>query len=167
LKGNPPNLDVVLNLSDGHVIGIESKYSEWLTAKSPAKKAFDPKYFPNGDGLWTQRGLSQSQRLAQAIDDGDKAFRYLDVPQLLKHSLGMARRLGEKFSLCYLYYGRPGNESERHENEITEFAALVGDELRFTAMSYQKLFERISSALGVEVEYSDYLRSRYFPGGGR
>jgi hypothetical protein len=57
LTGNPPNLDVALQLAGGSVIGIESKFSEWLTPKPASKEPFKPKYFPAATQLWAERGL--------------------------------------------------------------------------------------------------------------
>ena len=40
LDGNPPNIDVVFRLSDDHLIGLVSKFSEWLTPKSESSVPF-------------------------------------------------------------------------------------------------------------------------------
>ena len=40
MPGNPPNLDVMLDLPDGEVIGIESKFTEWLTLKPKSRIPF-------------------------------------------------------------------------------------------------------------------------------
>jgi hypothetical protein len=60
LDGNPPNVDVTLKLSDGHLIGIESKFSEWLTPKTESSVPFQPKYFPEDRRLWADAGLPES-----------------------------------------------------------------------------------------------------------
>ena len=79
LKGNPPNLDVVLELQDGRVIGIESKFSEWLTPKTKSHVPFKSKYFPDRSARWETLALSKAQRLAEAMYTGDESFRYLDA----------------------------------------------------------------------------------------
>ena len=162
LTGTPPNLDVALALSNGHVVGIESKFSEWLTPKSTAKAPFKDKYFPDGVGLWQSRGLAESQRLAREMYDGAKRFRHLNVPQLLKHALGLATKLGGDFSLYYIYFDWAGPESQVHRTEIDEFVKLVGEELRFKAFTYQELFASLTSASDVDQDYLSYLRTRYF-----
>jgi len=162
LPGNPPNLDLALELATDHVIGIESKYSEWLTPKPASKTPFKPKYFPDGVGVWTARGLPRCQELAVAIAEGSIAFRYLDAPQLLKHALGMATKLNKRFSLYYLYYDWPGAESDTHECELNQFSESVGSELRFKAISYQELFEAFKAGGGVDSVYLEYLGTRYF-----
>lgn len=161
LGGTPPNLDVVLEHSDGHIIAIESKFSEWLGPGS-VKKQFVASYFPEGEGLWQKRGLVDSQSLAEAIQYGQESFRHFDVTQLLKHALGLATQLGQGFSLHYLYFDWPGPESDVHNSEINRFKKAVGEELRFRAISYQELFSRVSKDGKTDQEYIAYMRTRYF-----
>jgi len=163
LKGNPPNLDVVLELVSGSVIAIESKFSEWLTPKPRGKEVFKPKYFPPDTELWKQNGLPESQALAAEIYNGIEVFKFLDAPQLLKHALGLATQLSNRFSLHYLYYDWPGPESEAHRAEIDKFNNRIGPELRFRALTYQELFRRLCDCDGCGPEYLSYLESRYFP----
>ncbi len=162
LGGIPPNLDVALELSSGHIIGIESKFSEWLAPKPKHKAPLKAKYFPGNTGLWEQKGLPESQKLAAAMDQGAEHFQHLDVPQLLKHSLGMATQCGNRFSLFYIYYDCPGPESDLHSDEISHFDSLVGKELRFKAMSYQNFFSALEQIELVDKDYLGYLRERYF-----
>ena len=162
LTGNPPNLDVVLVLSSGHVIGIESKFSEWLKPKARSRPPFKPKYFPEGIGLWRKRNLPRSQELAAAIDAGNEHFRYLDAPQLLKHALGLGTQLEGRFSLYYIYYDWPAEESRHHKHEVDHFVDLVGSELRFKATSYQTLFHSLDGLDSVDKDYLGYLWGRYF-----
>src|SRR5256885_12900805 len=97
LDGNPPNLDLAMVLANGTTVGVESKFTEWLHAKSQPREAFKPKHFPDGPGLWHARGLRHSQALAQAIKNREKLFRHFDAAQLLKHPLGLATQLDDKF----------------------------------------------------------------------
>ncbi|MEP7247187.1 MAG: hypothetical protein ABI885_26365, partial [Gammaproteobacteria bacterium] len=93
LDGIPPNLDVAIRFHSGAVIGIESKFTEWLAPKSPNKEHFRDKYFDVGEaagGLWTSAGLPKCQKLAEAVHAKATRFRYLDAAQLLKHALGLA-----------------------------------------------------------------------------
>jgi hypothetical protein len=48
LRGIPPNLDAAIKWADGTWLGIESKFTEWLTPKPPDKDSFKDKYFPDG-----------------------------------------------------------------------------------------------------------------------
>jgi hypothetical protein len=166
LDGNPPNLDLALVLSEGITVGIESKFTEWLHAKSPQRAAFKPKYFPKANGLWESRGLRQSQALAQAMSDGVKLYRYLDAAQLLKHALGLATQLAGKFALLYVHLDWPCPEADLHRSEIQDFSSLVGSELRFRALTYQEVYKRLSTrADPVDEEYLAYLGGRYFTEG--
>lgn len=161
LDGNPPNLDVVLKLADGHTVGIESKFTEWLAAKSKSTIPFKPAYFPDGQGLWAARSLPAMQQLVETIASGEQSFRYLNAPQLLKHALGMATQLRANFSLFHIYYDCPGKESETHCEELQHFGSLVDTSLRFRAMSYQDLFSSLSRKGSVEEEYMGYMHARY------
>ena len=162
LPGNPPNLDVVLELQDGQVIGIESKFSEWLTPKSKNGPAFKAKYFSDGQQRWKNLFLPKAQNLAEAINNGEESFLYLDAPQLLKHALGMATELGNRFSLLYVYFDWESAESELHSQEIDRFSALVDDSLGFKSLSYQKLFAIMHAIGNVDEKYMSYLSRRYF-----
>ena len=164
LPGNPPNLDVVLELASGGVIGIESKFTEWLRPKPQGKPPFKEKYFPPGIGVWTTVGLVESQRFAEKIQNGDVVFRHLDTQQLLKHALGLATKLGSGFRLFYIYFDLPGPTGDLHRSEIQLFADAVGAELRFAVMSYQELFDRLIAKKSGSSSYRSYVQSRYLQG---
>jgi hypothetical protein len=167
LTGNPPNLDVALELSNGSVLGIESKFSEWLTPKSNSKGPFKQKYFPAATQLWAERGLPASQELAEQMNSGVTRFRYLDTPQLLKHALGMATQRGDQFSLFYTYLDWPGKESDIHSEEISRFTKFVGAELGFQTITYQQLYSSLQNKQEVDRDYLDYLGGRYCGNGAR
>ena len=103
--------------------------------------------------------MPNCQQLAEAMHEGDEFFLHLDVPQLLKHVLGMANQLGSKFSLYYIYYDWDGPESDVHRREVDRFDSAVGDEIRFEAKSYQDFFEVLKHD---DDSYMRYLRDRYF-----
>ena len=162
LGGIPPNIDVAMKLSTGHVIGIESKFSEWLTPKPTGRESFKPAYFPAGNSLWQSKSLPCSQKLAELVNDGTEKFIHLNVPQLLKHALGMANELHDQFSLFYMYYDWPGPESDVHQSEIQRFVQLLGSELRFKSFSYQEIFQLLDEQSVQDGDYMEYLRDRYF-----
>jgi hypothetical protein len=161
LGGNPPNLDIVLNLTDGFLIAFESKFSEWLTPKPRKKAPFKSSYFQEENGLWAAKGLLASEELARRIQRGEVSFRHLDAPQLLKHALGLAAERGQQFSLWYIYLAWKGKESELHSAEIDQFTRLVGDELAFRALTYQDLLKDLRQQSNVDRNYLDYLDARY------
>lgn len=164
LEGNPPNIDVVLRLESGTTIGIESKFTEWLAPKSSNKELFSAKYFAEEVGLWTKHGLPHCQELVNDIRHGRQSFRHLDTAQLLKHALGLACGVGDRFCLYYLYFDVAGTMSEEHRRELDLFSHQVGKELRFQARTYQSLFRAlVQSAETDDAPYIEYLRRRYFP----
>lgn len=163
LGGNPPNLDVVIQLKSGFTVAFESKFTEWMTPKAAKGEVFRPAYFPDGYGVWINRGLPCCQRLAEAIAAGDECFRRLDVPQLLKHALGLATAVSNKFSLHYIYFDVTGPESIEHERELERFSAVINNEIRFVPRSYQSLFKELTPNLAIDhVQYMCYLKDRYF-----
>jgi hypothetical protein len=157
LRGNPPNVDVLLTLEGNHYVAIESKFTEWLT---PRDRTIDPKYFPRGLDLWTRENLPNCQALAETMKD-DAPFKFLDVPQLLKHALGLARQK-RSYEICYIYFDLNCPESEIHAGELARFAGLIGSEIRFRALTYQRLFTRLSQMMRADdAPYMDYLTARY------
>ncbi len=166
LGGTPPHLDVAIGLGSGLVIAVESKFTEHLTRSTEGKSKFASSYFRSSDGLWTQRGLPQCQTLAEDLHRSRCRFEFLDPGQLLKHALGLATQLVDRFRLHYLYYDHPGEESKAHRSEVERFASLVGDEIRFKAVTYQEVFDKLKASNQLDPAYLDYLEGRYFPGKG-
>jgi len=162
LRGKPPHLDLAFFFPDGHILGIESKFTEWFAAKPISPEPFKHKYFPEGVQLWTQAGLPGAQRLAESMQRGERSFRHLDAPQLLKHMLGLSVAAPGRFSLGYLYFECLGEIAAIHRGEIQEFTEAVGVDCRVYASSYQQLFSRLRTTLGQEHRlYLDYVTSRY------
>jgi len=163
--GTPPNVDIAIALAGGRTIGIESKFTEWHTPRRPAKIRFKDKYFPQGEKLWAARGLPGCQVLAEEIQNSQTRYRYFYATQLLKHALGMATQCTGGIGIHYLYYDWNGPAAREHRKEIERFAARVGAELGFRALSYQELFLRLrQSAAPGDAEYLGYLQARYFGG---
>ena len=163
LGGNPPNLDVAFRYDSDVVVGLESKFSEWLTPKPPNKELFKPKYFPESIDLWSSKDLPCCQELATEVHAGRARFRYLDVAQLLKHALGLATQHQGKFGLSYIFFEWPGSESPVHRAEVERFQELVGSDFHFVWNSYQELYKLLCQAGGPEhVAYTTYLGKRYF-----
>lgn len=162
LDGGPANLDVCVERADGSLVGVESKFTEWLTPKPSSKEYFKPKYFPADRGVWENVGLLSAQRLAQDIHARAKHFRYLDAPQLLKHALGLAVSK-RTFALFYLYYDCACPEAELHWAEIQDFQRGVGEDFPFHVGTYQQVYKRIrEQAADSDAAYLAYLDARYF-----
>jgi hypothetical protein len=166
LTGMPPTLDVVLRLADGSIIAIESKFTEWMTAKRPKLDDFREKYLGAKRELWADVGLPSCQSLAEDIAAGRRQFRQLGALQLLKHALGLTVSGGRPFSLIYLYFDidADADVAERHRVEVAELAGRLDAALGFKAMTYQQLFSGLANVGGVDSDYLDYLRVRYFAG---
>ena len=161
LGGIGPNLDVLLR-AEGSTLAIESKFTEPYT-KSRNKTFLKPKYFPHEVQLWTDVGLPGCQRVAEMLRNGQHNFKVLDVAQLLKHMLALARKFGTSCSLCCLWFEVPGILASKHRQELQDFSAYLGaDTVRFLALTYQELFERMVPLIGSEhADYIAYLRDRY------
>jgi hypothetical protein len=161
LQGTPPNLDVLLELADGSVVAIESKFLEPYGAHDAG---FNPKYFERQPGLWAQHGFRACEALAEEIRDGVTTYHWLYAQQLLKHVLGLAESEVRPWALYYLWYAVSGPESAMHAAEAEDFAQRVtADGIRFRSMTYQQLFEGLEhSATKADARYLEYLDGRYF-----
>ena len=154
----PPNLDVRLIQSSGHGIAVESKFTEWTHHKGSSKSPFSERYF-SGPNLWSNCGLDRCQKLAESLhkpDDDTALFTCLDAPQLLKHALGLANTLQERFDLWYVFYDFFDPQAKQHRDEIEQFKEAVGAELRFKVLTYQEVFAGLCRE--VPSQDADYLR---------
>jgi hypothetical protein len=161
MRGADANLDVLLTTANGSLFAIESKFSEPYSP-SPSKSVLKPQYFAEGKTRWTDVGLPGCQAVAEQLRTGQHGFVALDVAQLLKHMLALART-GKRWKLCCLWYEVPGSIADAHRNDLRTFAAQIGnDAAHFTALTYQELFARMEQAVGAEhADYMAYLRDRY------
>ncbi len=157
IGGNPPNVDVVLRLENNQYVAIESKFTEWLTAR---ERIVEPRYFADGKNLWADQHLPRCQALANSLRDGS-SYQHLDVPRLLKHVLGLARKTG-LYELYYIYFDWTSPQAEAHAEELARFRKSIGDEIRFRTMTYQELFTRLDQSIRPsDQEYMNYLTVRY------
>ena len=108
-------------------------------------------------------GLPSCQAVAEALRTERHDFNLLDVAQLLKHMLALARRFGDRWSLSCLWFEVPVSIADRHRQELADFAAQIGaDAAHFSALTYQELFARMAPFVGQDdSEYIAYLRDRY------
>ena len=90
-------------------------------------------------------------------------FEHLDAPQLIKHILGLKTQYGKKdFTLIYLWYDFASTEAEKHRQEIQAFKNSIENEIDLRYMTYQNLFEAVSSIPGIDNGYISYIHDRYF-----
>ncbi len=160
VRPRSPNLDLLIRLTDGAVIGVESKFTEPFRHKEASKLA--PKYFANGVPLWEAAGMARAQGLAEQLGS---RWQHLDAAQLLKHMLGLAHEATEgQPTLLYLWFDPKTQASAKHAAEVEEFRSQVaGGRVGFSTMTYNDLFLRLRAAQLPEHErYLAYLGTRYF-----
>lgn len=157
LGGTPPNLDILLE-NESAVIGIESKFLEFLRPKKPKfASSYSRDKLPQIE--------DRSWNALEHYRNGP--HQHLDVAQLIKHYLGIRKQYGHKETKMLLYlFWEPENASElpefsRHREEIKEFADRIdGGSVQFLAMSYPELWNEWSARKELS-GHVDNLRTRY------
>ena len=158
LGGIPPNLDLVVEDPDV-VIGVESKFLEFLALKQPTFTAsYKPENLPRMEPCWA--------KLMAALKAGPA--QYLDGAQLVRHYLGLRNQpefKGKKIILLNIFW-EPENwadfpEYRRHRAELAAFQEAVQDsEVTFVWMSYPELWQSWK-ALGLFPDHLREIRKRY------
>jgi len=161
LGGIPPHLDLEFRGNKLKPLAIESKFTE--SYHRHTKRRIKDKYLDAR--LWTQQPRCwELVNLIREEEKGRTRFSYLDAPQLLKHILGLTKDYRPTgFKLLYLWYEVPSPEAKMHRQQLEEFKRHLGDEVYFSDMTYQELFEIIRTSCGVDENYTAYLIERYFP----
>jgi hypothetical protein len=158
----PPHLDI--EFAGSIPLAIESKFTETYhrqTSRDNEDTHLD-KYLRHSE-IWN--GISRVRALAESIvrQSGARTdFEYLDVPQLIKHILGLRGSYGGSFCLLYLWYKVNSPEANRQEEELARFSSGVQDEIVFRTIIYQDLFSKIRRLPDVDLAYIEYLEQRYF-----
>jgi len=158
LGGFPPNLDLLV-ASPNVVIGVESKFLEFLTTKQPK---FTDSY--------TRKNLPQMEECWAETIDGLKAGpkQYLDAAQLVRHYLGLRNQPeyeGKKIILLYLFW-EPENweefeEYRQHRQELAAFQQKVStSDVTFMWMTYPQLWDQWE-AQGLFPNHLREIRRRY------
>jgi len=160
LGGIPPHLDVEFYNPLSRPLVIEAKFTEPYHRKT--KRHIKDKYL--NSSLW--KGLPGCENLVRLIlkeETVKTSFSFLDVPQLLKHFLGLTNKYGKRgFELLYLWYDYPSLEAEKHRQEIRQFEKSVSREVIFRNTTYQELFKRIREKRVANTDHINYLADRYF-----
>jgi len=160
----PPNIDVVFENSDSSEnerFAVECKFSE---PYSPwGHRGLDNKYTSLGF-LWED--IPHLYKLSdEFLCPVDKKFKYLYAAQLIKHVLGLKKKLGiNGFRLLYLYYDGLGEEGATHRREIEVLSeAMIADGVKFHSMTYQELITQLANDYRTEEhkKYINYLTERY------
>lgn len=151
-----PNLDFYLENSDT-IIGVESKFTELLTPKLPNAKRNKgsignlTKYINRQSELITLPENFKKDILKTYIDAKEKFF--LDVAQLIKHTLGLLAQSKEKPNkkpvLVYLYW-TPINAADldiyrQHEKEVEDFSSKISKYIEFHYSSYLSVWNNYAN----------------------
>jgi len=156
LGGAPPNLDFTLE-NENTIIAFESKYLECLEKKKvhfvDSYKKSNLKYL--GD-FWFD-----------LIDSYKSENLYLDVSQLIKHSIGLINQAkGKKITLVYIYWTPLNKEDYQeykiHQKELNLFSDRMKkqSDIMFKSLSYDELWS-IYDTIPEFKNYSKRLRERY------
>jgi hypothetical protein len=156
LGGTPPNLDLVAE-SEKDVIGVESKFLEYLTPKKPKfSNSYKKENLPLAEDCWLE--------LIEELKNS--APQYLDAAQLIKHYLGLRKQYPKKsITLLYLFW-EPKNWQDfevfkQHRKEIDSFAESLKDsEVTFVSKSYLDLWN-VWYKHGLFIKHVDDLQKRY------
>ena len=159
LGGTPPNLDVFLD-NDHSLIGVESKFLEYLT---PKKGIFSETY--------NRGNLPELEEACWHLINHIKELpkQHLNAAQLVKHYIGMSNlsfeREKEK-NLLYLFW-EPENWKDfdifkRHRSEIKDFASCFDKlSVKFIYQSYPELWDKWEQHYKNTSHISE-LRERYY-----
>ncbi len=159
VKPRSPNLDLMLKLADGQSVALESKFSEPYRS-GEGFGALSARYFPADGPLWFQAGLPAAQRVADHLRP---EWVYLDVPQLLKHLLGLAGDPTKPSALVYLWFDTSQPDADAHRREIERFTSEVAnDPVSFRSVTYQKIFGALRELDEPVVGWHSYMARRYF-----
>lgn len=167
LKGHCPNLDFILK-NDSVIIGIESKFTEFFTAKLPNAKR-NGKSYGNLEPYFKSKKLDylkdfKSSVVKYYMDCPNKM--YLDASQLIKHTLGLLNNstIDKKAVLIYIYW-LPENWRDfdiftKHEIEIAEFKTIISPYIEFISLSYLDYWAFIEKDMNSN-NYFDKVKERY------
>ena len=162
MSGTPPNLDFTLE-NNNAVIAFESKYLELLDKK---KVVFPLSYNKSNlsylDDFWFK-----------LIDSYVDKEQFLDVAQLIKHSIGLInykRKISDKQTkkvlLVYIFW-TPINyekfsEYNQHSIELNKFAYNINkqSDVEFLSMTYNQFWDLYQNNTPFNGHF-DKLRSRY------
>lgn len=172
----PASIDYAIT-TDNLLIGIESKFTEHYYShkdQSILKQSYlkKPDYSKVKSDLfestpvlmeWIDTKWTNIEYTNKSKKYHGKAapYEFLDAAQLVKHILGL-KSDNRRFVLIYLHYDRDCPENIKHQEEVEDFGAILNkDGIKFISISYQELFRKILPYLKEDVEYVNYLKTRY------
>lgn len=156
LCGTPPHLDFVLE-NRKVIIGFESKFLEPLhKTKVIFRNSYNPTNLKYLDDFWFR-----------LIKGYKQATLFLDVAQLIRHSIGMINNSnGKKIILVYIYW-TPTNKDDYseykiHQDELDIFAKQMKNQkdIEFVSMTYEDLWNIYDKNPDFAIHNTN-LRKRY------
>jgi len=139
-----PNLDFYLENSNT-IIGIESKFTEYFNADFEHTKNNLCKYYNRKELNYLHKDFMNNIVL-QYISESEKM--YLDVAQLIKHSIGLineSKKVNKKAILVYIFW-EPENWQEvenckKHKKELDAFSKRISKFIEFQHFSYSEFWK--------------------------
>jgi len=160
-----PHLDIEISADNNIPLAIEAKFAEPYYGNITQRNKTNLDKYLVKVKIW--EGLENCRHISEKIvgQQGSKTdWKYLDVPQLIKHILGLKGCYGVKgFTLLYLWFDCNDHESAEHNEEIATFSEQIGGEIKFRSITYQALFNRVCEKTAADPKYIADLRERYFP----
>ena len=159
VRPRSPNLDLLLRLANDDVVAIESKFSEPFRSDD-GHGMLSARYFPPSRELWREVHQERAQRIVARLRP---EWLHLDVPQLLKHLLGLGNDPATPSALLYLWYDTGMPDADTHRTEIKQFAeSIAGDGVTFRALTYQSVFRSLTENESPVDGWFAYVEQRYF-----
>lgn len=134
VRPRSPNLDLLLRLEAGELVGVESKFSEPYRSDN-GHGILSVRYFLRSGRLWQDVKMSAAQLIAERMQP---EWIHLDAAQLLKHLLGLSHDPDRPNMLLYLWFDTGKSDANAHRSEVERFANELGTgPIAFKAMTYQ------------------------------
>ncbi len=156
LGGAPPNLDLLAE-SATDVVGVESKFLEYLSPKKPKfANSYQKGKLPQAEDCWL--------KLIEELKDAKP--QNLDAAQLVKHYLGLRKQYPTKhITLLYIFWEPKDWQDfevfKLHRKEIKAFSEKVNNSrVNFVAQSYLELWNEWQGK-GLFVKHIEGLQQRY------
>lgn len=156
LGGIPPNFDVFFQ-NEENVIAVESKFTEILSKK---EVIFSENY--SSQKLRSLLGI-----MTPIIELYKKKKLYLDVVQLVKHSLGLLNKYSGKDKILLYVYWKPINYVNftnyiEHDKELEMFSEdMKNTGITFISISYLELWDLLEKNELLS-EHIKKVREKYF-----
>jgi hypothetical protein len=162
-KISKPNLDLFLE-NKNIMIGIESKFTEYFKKNINHTKDNLCKYYKRKELSYLPDKFNSL--LLDYINSTDEM--YLDVAQLIKHSIGLINNKGQKNAVLIYIYWQPTNWEDfeickKHSEEVNLFSdkmSLFQDVISFKYLSYSDLWREYENN-EILKEHIEKVKTRY------